>query len=221
MTTPESIRRTIQRRVEELFDLGLVVLINPVVAESDRVCWKPPSRREPLVDFRDSTTIGTYRRWALDGDYTALLYDGAIIQLGYRLTKGEISEHRLVYAPCPYIIDRVDIEMDPLEDLLDMHRDSGVQDDITMQTAIRFDYAPGTAGVGHPATHLTVNRSSCRIPVTAPMHPDQFLRFIFQHFYGDEWLAHKSYFGSLSARLKHRTITPAEQLNPHIEWHPH
>jgi len=170
-----------------------------------------------VIDFADSITIGNYRRWAIEGDYSALLFDGGLMQLNYRMVGGEVVEHRLLYAPCPYKFDPLELARDPIEELLDLHRMTD-HDELSMQTAIRFDYAPKNAGDGHPAAHLTINLSSCRIPVEAPMHPAQFLRFVFEHFYREEWANNHEYFESLTRRFEVRAVAEHERLNPHVAW---
>ena len=54
---------------------------------------------------------------------------------------------------------------------------------VVLRSPIRFDYAPEAAADFHPASHITINKHTCRIPVCAPMRFDQFTRFVLENFY--------------------------------------
>jgi hypothetical protein len=62
-----------------------------------------------------------------------------------------------------------------------------IEENLLLKSPIRFDYALGTAVDYHPASHITLNDSSCRIPARAPLNFDTFMKFILENFYFDVW----------------------------------
>lgn len=217
MTTPNALGRSIRELMHQLVSRELVLLNNSVAIEGDLVWWRSPTPLAKFVDFADYPTIGTYRRWVEASEYLALLPDGGLLQLRYSVVDGEIKKHRLAYIPCPYLIDRDFLLTDGLIDVLDIHLDVP-HEQITMQTAVRFDYDPGAAGAHHPSAHMTLNVASCRIACEAPMTPEDFVRFVFRNFYADDWLANRSFFDGLPKSDLDSTVQDEERLSPHVAW---
>ncbi|WP_441261237.1 DUF2290 domain-containing protein [Bradyrhizobium sp. 521_C7_N1_3] len=118
-------------------------------------------------------------------EYSFLMRDGAIVQVSYTFEGGAIDRHRLLYLPCPFSVD-VSL-LDQLEvSLSDLIREvymSDLERSIALRSPIRFDYAPEAAADFHPASHITINEQTCRIPVRSPMRFDQFMRFVLENFY--------------------------------------
>lgn len=218
MTTANALSRGIKDLLNELLGRNLILLPNAViVVDGTTVTWRSPTPMAKFVDFADYPSIRTYRRWAEAGEYSALLPDAALLQLTYRVAQGEISAHRLAYVPCPYRIDQDYLLTDALGDVLDLHS-SEPHEDITMQTAIRLDFDPGSAALGHPTAHLTLNVASCRIACEAPMAPESFLRFVFRNFYKAQYAANADFFEALPKGDTNSTVTDDERLEPHVAW---
>lgn len=218
MTTANALSRRVRDLLDGLLNYDLILLPNSVVVVGGAtVTWRAPTPVAKFVDFMQYPTIRTYRRWAEAGEYSALLPDGALLQLTYRVSDGKVSAHRLAYVPCPYRIDQDYLHTEPLSDVLDLHA-AEPHDDITMQSTIRFDYDPTSAAVGHPTAHLTLNVSSCRIACEAPMTPESFLRFVFRHFYKDEYASRRDFFDALPHGADDSTVTDVERYEPHIAW---
>ncbi|WP_298341859.1 DUF2290 domain-containing protein [Ferrimicrobium sp.] len=211
----------VHQLLQDLWERELVNFVNPIIVLGDTITWRSPTPLERFVDFADYPTIRTYRRWAEAGEYSARFSDGALLQIRYRVAKGQISAHRLAYVPCPYRIDQKDqddLEKNvPMSEVLDCYANNP-HDDITMQTAIRFDFDPGAAAEGHPSTHLTLNVASCRIACESPMAPAAFVRFVFQNFYRDCWTQHIAFFEALPQDDMPSTVTDDERGHPHIAW---
>lgn len=203
--------------LDDLFEAELVLIPNPVAVDGAVVTWKSPTPLEQFVDFADYPTVRTYRRWAEAGEYSALLPDGALLQLRYTVSDGAIAAHRLAYVPCPYRVDTDMLLSEALSDVLDVHA-VGSHDDVTMQSTVRFDFDPGSAGDDHPAAHLTLNVATCRIACESPMSPARFVRFIFRHFYASQWAMHQALFDALPDTEHDSTIKDAERLGPHMAW---
>jgi hypothetical protein len=82
-----------------------------------------------------------------------------------------------------------------------------------------IDYDPGAARSGHPAVHLTLNSTGCRIGCAAPLHVLRFVDFIFRHFYGDLWAAHASFFRDGARKhIGRGSLTIEERLDLHLMW---
>jgi hypothetical protein len=217
MTTPSALARRIRGLLDELLERHLILLPNAVTSDRREVTWRSPTPLSNFVDFVDYPTIRTYRRWAEANEYMALLPDGALIQMRYEFVDGEIAKHRLAYVPCPYRLDQDLLDQYPLVDVLELHLEDP-HDEITMQTAVRFDCDGTAADVGHPHAHLTLNVASCRIACEAPMSPEDFLRFVFSNFYRSQWLEYRLFFDGLARESRQSTVTPDERLEPHVAW---
>jgi len=62
-----------------------------------------------------------------------------------------------------------------------------LEESLLLRSPIRFDYTPTETAEFHPASHLTVNDPSCRIPARAPLSFDTFIKLIFENFYIEAW----------------------------------
>lgn len=120
-------------------------------------------------------------------EYSFLMHDGALIQISYTFERDNIERHRLMYFPCPFDIRAsmlTEFEAGLLDLIQAVYLDD-VEGNVSMRSPIRFDYAPEASADFHPASHITLNEQSCRIPVRAPMRFDSFMRFIIENFYPD------------------------------------
>jgi hypothetical protein len=123
-------------------------------------------------------------------EYSYLMNDGGVIQISYIFDDDQIERHRLVYFPCPFLISRQDLSPYGDVGILDLINDQFItelEETLLLKSPIRFDYAPGAAADYHPASHITLNDPSCRIPARAPLNFDTFMKFILENFYFDVW----------------------------------
>lgn len=116
--------------------------------------------------------------------YNVKLIDGALLGMLYTFFQGKITKHMLFYFPAPHLEDfqnhpELYIEDDLYADILDKER---------ILAPIRFDYDLNAAKpVEHPRAHLTLGQyKHCRIPVSSPLSPYQFVIFIIRNFYSSE-----------------------------------
>lgn len=129
--------------------------------------------------------VGDYLALLEGGEYSYLLGDGSLIQIAYTFEGDAIERHRLLYHPCPFVLDNELLQI-PDVTISDLIREiylSNVEHELALKAPIRFDFAPSDAGVDHPASHATFNEASCRIPVRAPMRFDGFMQFVLANFY--------------------------------------
>ena len=133
----------------------------------------------------DPTRIMDYVTLLERKEYSYLMYDGAIVQVSYVFEGEAIDRHRLLYYPCPFSIDVSLLEQFEAS-LSDLIREVYMEDlerSVVLSSPIRFDYEPEAAADFHPASHITMNKNTCRIPVRSPMRFDQFTRFVLENFY--------------------------------------
>lgn len=192
--TPNELRNEIQRFIASAWDVGLARDSNISVSQAIGgrrylVSWK---NAEPLlIEGHYETSWRQYSRWIRNRQYSLLLADYSFLQISYVLKRGEIVKHRLVYYPCP-------VEIDPelagelgIADYFELLRDSELLSRVRLEVPLRFEFDPDSAGSGHPASHLHLSRDCCRIPVYAPLSLGRFVRFIFCHFYPQEYATHQ------------------------------
>ena len=118
--------------------------------------------------------------------YNIKLIDGALLGMLYTFTDGQLSKHTLFYFPSPHLEEfqnnqDIYINDELYSDIFDKER---------VIIPIRFDYDPSSASaVTHPHSHLTIGQyKHCRIPVSSPLSPYQFIFFIVRNFYNIEML---------------------------------
>jgi hypothetical protein len=191
--------------------------VNPVVNQQGRVSWVGPSILGMFLNTREHTSIMNYRAWLSTGAYSALLFDGSLLQLTYDFEGRELVAHRLAWVPCPF---RIDLELllveSPIE-VVELYAE-GAANDVLLRTTIRFDYDALRARRNHPAAHLSINSAECRIACAAPLRLGHFVDFVFRHFYPDYWRAHP-YLGGISRKAwGHQTVTQEEMNQLHVSW---
>lgn len=213
--TSRVVQTEIQNLLNYLIEQDIALYAQPVVARSDVVSW--PQGHGSSLPIRDVPTITDYRDWLSANAYSAVLLDGALLQLTYECIGRELTAHRLAYVPAPFAMDQELLAQEPLLDVFDSYA-AGSTADVVLATTIRFDYDPETATAGHPATHLTINSACCRIACAGPLRLGRFIQFVFGHFY-PELVQEHTYLRSLATLgWAERTITDDEVEGPHMAW---
>ncbi len=133
--------------------------------------------------------VGDYLSLLERRDYSYLMHDGGIIQIAFIYDGDRIEKHRLSYHPCPFPIELQDLEMFD-GGLLDFITDafmSNLDENLLLRSPVRFDYAPTAVADYHPASHISINDPSCRIPARSPLQFETFIKFVFENFYLEAW----------------------------------
>lgn len=138
------------------------------------------------------STVGDYISIIEKRDYSYLMNDGGVIQIAFVYDGDRISRHRLLYYPCPFLIDPHGMEGSdggslPLIDFITDTFMDDLEDNMLLRSPFRFDYVPTEAADFHPASHFTINDPSCRIPVRSPLRFDTFIKFVLENFYIEAW----------------------------------
>lgn len=148
--------------------------------------------------------------------FCVLLPDGALLQMNYEFVNSVLTRHRLAYLPAPTLVR--------LDDDPELYADDAWFSDVISRAVvvvpIRFDFDSNPKvfrPVSHPRCHLTLGQfGGCRIPVSRPIGPWQFVDFVLRSFYSK---AH----GDLQAKIPRprsfgtRVLDSAEESLVHVE----
>lgn len=115
--------------------------------------------------------------------YNIRMLDGALIQISYTFKKNTILKHRLAFYPSPYLAT---FQEEP-----ELYLNEVLYADIMRKAIVafpvRFDFDSSDKihkVIDHPKSHLTLGEyENCRIPVSSPLTPAQFISFIIRNFY--------------------------------------
>jgi hypothetical protein len=215
MVTTRSIRDDITNILDYLLDAEIALYTTTVSVTSSRVSFHSFVPGMFLLHHGD-LSLDQYLSWVERGAYSALLYDGSLLQITYDIDSPSVVGHRLAYVPCPYRIDPQLLNCgEPVADIVRLHSD----EHILLRSPIRFDFDPKSSKPGHPASHLTINSVDCRIACVAPLHVMRFVDFVFRNFYPDIWRLHTSFFDDAPSRhLDRGSLRDDEMVVPHIMW---
>lgn len=188
MADAKSLRREINDICETLVDVGLVLDPNYPVVSSDGTCVSWPRRADAAGTLFESALLSRYAALLRHREYTMLLRDGALMQITYWVSGRYVIRHRLHYMGAP--LDFRAHAGTAFGDVLEHSTAEELLEQATSPASLRFDYDPEAAGPAHPAAHLTVCGDDCRIPVSNPLSPGKFAKFVLQHYYRDTWDKH-------------------------------
>ena len=179
-----------------------------------RITWAADKAVPGDLFRQDSATISEYRSWISYQSFSALLFDGSIVQISYDFDYQTLVGHRLVYFPSPFDFDRELLEAFGLFEAIEEYQGSRV-DLVRLRSPIRFDYDSTANPATHPASHMTFEWSHCRIPVVSPLSPGHFIRFLFKNFYPSLWNDHE-FIQEWPRHNVEPTISPEDLLELHI-----
>jgi Uncharacterized conserved protein (DUF2290) len=216
--TSRSVQTEIDGFLTYLIDSEIAVYTNLISNQQGRVTWRPFPAVSGLLPTHGPPSVLDYRNWLISGSFSALLYDGALLQITYDFEGSRLTGHRLAFVPCPFRLDLDLLQTEPLQDVVDLYIAAGPED-VVLHSAVRFDYDPSHAAEHHPATHLTINSADCRIACLAPLRLGQFVDFVFRNFYPWLWELHPFLRRlPLSAIGPRRTVTEDQSRRPHVAW---
>lgn len=217
--TPNQVRSEVERFITALLENHVAIDVGQSLklhaGGSILITWSNDTELSELFDVKSTLeeyTITLNKRW-----FSAVLFDGAILQLSYTFTGNDLKKHRLYYFPCPIHFTEEEVQRLTISDLLEFLDVDQFRRRLRIEGPIRFDYDKDAGELEHPAVHLTLSRSTSRIPVAYPMSVGHFVRFVLSQFYPDIWRSVEAF----------RTWTCAEwdrclpQMEPHrlfIDW---
>ena len=155
-----------------------------------RITWATDNIVPGSLFRQPSATVSEYCDWISCQGYSALLFDGSIVQISYDFDYRDLVGHRLLYFPCPFDIDQDLLATDGLLEVIEVYKDSGAEL-VKLRSPVRFDYDVKSYSDSHSESHMTFQWSHCRIPVVSPLSPGHFIRFLFKSFYPSIWKDHE------------------------------
>ena len=180
---------------QSLFRNNFLVDSNATSSDKDTIVW---DGFDGISDFlKNASYIDIYDYCVRERAFNFKLIDGGLIQLMYQFRGNDILMHRLAYYPSPY----TERYLDNPEEFEEVHFGRELSTDALRDTSmvipIRFDFDRDKKKYVehyHCQSHLTLgNHKDCRIPVSQPVSPFQ---FILKNFYQEKFkkdFGHKSF----------------------------
>jgi hypothetical protein len=179
------------------------------------VSWN--SEDYPDLSNHSIEDIRSYLFFLDNQHYSLICRDGSILQMSFKVKRGEVIGHRLCFIPCPVEIDISQLQDASLVEIVKESIFSKNFDVLRQRGAIRFDYDPSAATDDHPAAHATINFDESRIPVGRVFDACSFLEFI-----DSKFLARNASLGRFSlpiARDENADVLAlANRGEPHFTW---
>jgi hypothetical protein len=153
-----------------------------------RICAEGTIAAQAALKAHPFGSVAEYRGFVESEAYSALLSDGSLLHLSYDFQDSVLVGHRLLYYPCPFIID-AEMAEEPILDVLEFCWNN--LELFRLRSAVRFDFDLQRAAVNHPASHVHFQHEECRLPVVAPLSVGRFVEFVFRNFYPHWWSEHE------------------------------
>jgi hypothetical protein len=219
--TPDSIRSEIDRLITGFLKAELIVDSTPHIIHFSpnnlrTITW---SVFNPSLDTLFAT-VDEYKRLVLNRQYSLILLDGSLLQFSYTFQRDNLIKHRLCFYPFPLSLEPEEWEVyqEMGIGLVDILEDLGFEEyqrRLQLRSPIRFDYDLHNANSNHPASHLHIVRSDCRVPVFAPLSIGHFVRFVFRNFYFEQWETF-DFVRTWPVEWHNRTLTSDEMKQIHL-----
>lgn len=160
-------------------------------------------------------SVREYLQFLRNGQYTLVLFDGALIQVAYSFDRGSLKKHRICYYPCPVDLDFRGSDYIDFYEVIEGTIETDSLERIRLRSPLRFDFDIDAARQNHAASHLHLNREAARIPIYGPISIGHFVRFICRNFYQHILEKHQS-LQSWSLRFWEKSITNSEENEIHF-----
>lgn len=180
MTAGERVRREIDRILGLYFEYGIALASNGASLTSENGIDQISFGNDKSLLIHP--TVASYLNLLKEKQFSVLLSDGGIVQYTYSTDSTRITFHRLVFFPCPILFEKEEVEQLSIADLIENMSDAELVARTQLSAPMRFDFSPQHAAEDHSASHLHL-RADSRIPVSGPVSPSQFTRFVMRYFY--------------------------------------
>ena len=155
-----------------------------------------------------------YEEFVRHRAFSIKLLDGALVQMAYAFRDDTLVRHRLAYLASPHHVPFLE---DPTGYLNEEEHVFAPAKIDPMNARFDYDGDPNRhRDVWHPKSHLTIGQyQHCRVPVSSPLTPVQFMEFVLRHFYCTEA---KDYVTDLprSSAFFPTSISPEERSVIHV-----
>ena len=222
---PQTTLNELRDLMDLLLDRDLAISTTEVVVDwlrdegFQRITWANNSIAPGYLFRRESGTVEEYRDWLDNECYSAVLFDGSILQISFDFDGPVVARHRLLYFPCPFDLDAGLVNELPLVDIIDAYCDDYGINEVKLRSPVRFDYDDGVEAVDHPTTHMTFQWSRTRMPVGSPLSLGHFVHFVFQNFYPNLWKTH-GFISNWPVDYATRTLRARERAYLHVDSYP-
>ena len=156
-----------------------------------------------------------YGEFVRNRAFSAKLIDGALVQMAYAFGDDALVKHRLAYMASPHLVPFLEDPRRYLDDDDHAHTRSREVDPINL----RFDFDGDDSRhqeVWHPKSHLTIGSyEHCRVPVSSPLSPVQFIEFVLRNFYSTATMDYASRLPRSNTSFP-RSISRREEGGLHI-----
>lgn len=217
MSAAKTIRETLTNFLTYLLEEEIAVTVNPFAVSDEEVTWHRRPTNGAFLATRSNHSLANYLSWVQNGEYSAILFDGALLQISYTFDGEEVTGHRLAYVPCPFLDTDSVVGYLGIEDLREYYEPQGMNA-AQLASVIRFDYDPDAAKPGHPAAHLTLNSADTRIACAGPLSPERFVKFVFKHFYPKLQEVQDYFKGIPNAGHFTENISQDDKSEVHVFW---
>lgn len=220
MPTPSEMARRLNVFVEKALGENLVLDINTHLAiengpQKKRITWQSFEPFDILA--HPLGTIDEYLYFLRERHFSFVTMDGSIIQITYDIRRGDFVSHRLSYIPCPIDLDADLLELDTLDNIVEDAFINSPRSEIRLRSSLRFDYDPEASSAQHPASHLTFNYDSVRIPVKRIVDTESFLTFVWSNFFVPRKAVSCASI-PFASDVPFDVLDSQHRLRPHISW---
>lgn len=202
--------------MNSLIESDLLIDANPldvqeydVVEESGErirktnLTWAGASGLSYLLE--EHASIEHYMEIVKRRDFNFCLYDGSLIQIHYQVANDAVVKHRLCFVPCPFAYPKEEQLGLGLSDIPELMSENDMRRDIRLCSPIRFDFDNNFQDDKHSHSHVTLNKSTCRLPAYGPVSLGHFIRFVFRYFHEERFEA-SNWWQDFSPRVYTKTL---------------
>lgn len=121
------------------------------------------------------------------GAYHGILFDGLIVRVQFTLQKNILMQERLLYWPAPINIPEDDIDELGVREAANLYFSEiyAESKNFNMRSPLRYDFDSSNDNEHHPAAHVHIQHSECRLSAKRPICLNTFVKFLFTNFYPD------------------------------------
>ena len=181
------------------------------VSSGSRITW-PTSPQKWQVGFeKPFGSLDEYYAWLKNNEYSAILFDGSMLQISFDFQLSDLVSYRMVYYPCPIELtlqEQMLLREFPVFEVIDAY--SEAKERFRAKSPIRFEFDLESATSTHPASHMTMLTNNCRVPVYGPLSLGHFVSFVFRNFYPDIFDRHR-FVRDWPTRIGPRTLEMSDQ----------
>lgn len=218
MAIEKEIIKQIKYISSALIGTNLSISYNDVASKAGVIYWA--DYKNISFALRNVSYEEIYYECVKERAFNFMLIDGALIQLMYKYSNEEVTQHRLAFYPNPNISRYQEFPDDYEELFFGCEPFAEMIEGKIIAFPLRFDFDSDEkkfVEYSHSYSHLTLgNFENCRIPVSKPISPNKFISFILRSFYFEKFFENFA-IADFSCPIQFQnTLTKDEHLVIHI-----